>query len=124
MMKRLTKRQALQGCYDMWKCISETGCSKGTWISDHPEFDYLVHDCFACEYYTQQEDLDENDTCVGLQYVCSGKCVLNCIWPYGCEVGDSPYLAYKEVTNPSFKKRYAKIIADAAKAELDKLEEE
>ena len=83
----LNKLEYLQKCRDMW-----------AWLADHPDknkWDYFTevvggspdtwpyNECWACEQHNQER---------GLLHPCVDTCMLNSLWPDGCnDTLNSPY---------------------------------
>jgi len=70
----------------------------------------MTGDCPCCEYAEQQEKK------------CHSGCLLITLWPEGCLNVPSPYQKWTKEKSPRLRKKYARIIANAAKKEYMKYE--
>jgi hypothetical protein len=127
-MARLTKRKALQVCYELWMWWYENPQKeKSDWPRYHEyEFD---NDCPCCEYNKQHN----NDSFSVTSNKCCLKCPLLSFWKNYNNVnripcltglydpGNSPFSTILETGNLKIRKENILLIANAAKAELDKL---
>jgi hypothetical protein len=120
--EKLTGKTALEATEAIWRKLSENG-------NNHKPDTEFVSNCPCCEYVMQQ---------VGRMPECADKgvyipwktfnahlalCPLKTLWPEGCRGPASPYELWFESAKRDAKARrqYAKQIADAAKAELERL---
>jgi hypothetical protein len=125
MRPRLTLRQALQQTYDLWTWLADNPHAKGKkewpdWNArglypDMPGGDRYVSDCPCCEY-------SRIEGCLSIE---CARCPLREFWPDGCEPEDpdntTAWVRWYEANDDSTREQAAQEIANAAKAELDKL---
>ena len=104
-MKKITKKEALEACIDLWTELAETGAgNKPTWAE--------VYDCRcpACEW-TLQHDLD----CL--------ECIINWGSDNGhCNNHGSPYRAWLQAASAGELKVAAQAVLNLAKKALEDLE--
>lgn len=89
---------------------------KRDFILAHPDYPRDLHaNCACCEY-----DIRQREAAVLPSPWCS-NCPLGSLWKNNCLRFDSPYTLWIESDN---REDHAKAIADAARAELEKLDAE
>ncbi len=113
-MKKLTKKQALINCIDMWE-----------WMAEHPnknKSDYFRakdltarSDCWLCEYFATHKHKLQS---------CNNKCLVK--WSGGnCSSPDSEYMKWRSyrysVYDCAMTTKYAMAIVKLAQTALDKL---
>jgi len=117
---RLTKKKALQITYELWSWLAETGSGyKASWEGWGKYGDMWFY-CPCCEYNNRLSSDDECPKCPLLNYWKKFA-----VRKYGlavCCSHKSPYVLWKEASDINTRKKYAAMIRDAAKAELDRLE--
>lgn len=78
-MNKLTLRQAVTSCRDMWLWMANNpGRKKREWLSLIGFEEYIDNDCFACQYAVQQKP--EGDVRTICRY-----CFLKDLWPSDVE---------------------------------------
>ena len=121
-MAKLTKRKALQVCYELWMWLSENPRkNKRDWPKRSTYAKELVYYLCPCCTYLEQKSNETFITCNNSTEYPTENCLLYKIWPDGCERHNSPYLKYIKNTQSASRKKYALQIANATKKELDKL---
>jgi len=117
--EKLTKKQALFLCWQLWEWLAETGCAvKDDW--PHWEWNKgkvkgMFNACPCCEYQRQQ----------GKEGIsCRSDCPLKTLWPKGCLHRLSPYAKWDHTLSTQSRKNHARAIADVAKKEYMKLQKE
>lgn len=114
MKAKLTKKQALIICRDLWTWMRDNGMDddegKNFWAGwkNVTNIDTTDTTCPCCEYHNQHK------------HHCGQDCLLSAIWPNGCITEPSVYLSFfEEVGTPED----AQKIIDACNKELEKLGE-
>ena len=111
---RLTKKEALKRCAEMWDDLAESGSGhkaeafKRLWPEYRPTD---INECWACEYDDGSHDGP-----------CSDVCIMKSVWPKGCCHEDSPYNKWEFAETSEDRREWAKEIADGARDCLAKLE--
>jgi len=113
---RLTKRKTLQITHELWTWLAENPTIDGKWMYkfDWPGWERyggMACDCPCCEYVEYYED----------PFRCSKKCPLISLWPGTCTHYDSVFIKWVKSDREDHRTKYALIIANAAKTELNKL---
>jgi len=110
----LTEKQTLFLCWKLWERLAKTGCALKTawphWREMGGKVKRMMGDCPCCEYVRQQEKR------------CHVACLLLTLWPERCLSESSPYQKWVTETSLRLRKKYARIIAKAAKKEYMKYE--
>jgi hypothetical protein len=126
MDKRLTEWEALDECEKMWDWLADNPKKeKIDYLNEaatvDPDYRVVAHNCFACEYFNQQNNNDDaapvtvyNDDGETIGYGCD--CILKNLWPNGCEHGED-YTVYENWVFAESKDRskHAKQIADGCR---------
>lgn len=114
-MARLTKRKALKICYDLWIWLAKNPLeTKKNWPG-WKQYGKMKNICPCCEY----------DRIYGAGHC--RKCPLADLWPLDPENGPnctnekSVYMKWSNALTSKSSEKYAFIIANAAKAGLDRL---
>ena len=108
-MEKLTRVKALEICRDLWDYLAETGSyDKNDWPGWR-EHGRMRHACPCCEYAKM-----DCSFCLFL------GCWRNTDFSTPCCDLVSPFRKWCDVRTPKTRKKYAKIIADFARAELAK----
>ncbi len=126
----MTKREALQICYDMWSWLAANPqASRDDWLRSHPEIAPMTSGCSCCEYvHQQQEDTFDCNRCPIVDFwkagiadkwtlnICSNKEQFHdyCVSSVYGEWLDNHH-------NDERRTHYAQLIANAAKKELENL---
>lgn len=102
-MRRLTKKEALLHCYDLWHWCAETGEDKENWPGwkhNGGKFTAISY-CFACEYNKQN-------------VLACYYCIMRSVWgAHSCNHPNSLFEKWRRSQSPDAKK-YAREIADGA----------
>jgi len=119
-MAKMTKREALQKCYDVWDWLAKNAPKGKESVPDEYGLNGMHNSCPCCEYVKQktgQTQLYGNDIEWGDTFApCKEHCPLIGLWPEGCMRG-----AYdKWDCYPVERAVHARAIADACKEILDK----
>ena len=115
---KLSKRQAIQYCMEMWEILARTGgWDKGVAYKElrrkNPKLPSSIYGyCFACEY-------DETHK---VRY-CDNTCILTDVWEgRSCDDHGTPYDRWERVKTSRTRKKYAKEIADGCRKLLKEMD--
>ena len=112
---KLTKELALLLCWKLWEWLAETGTAlKGSW----PEWalkggkvKWMHSGCPCCQHVGQGDGFENS--------ACRQKCPLIDLWPHLCMWRESPFHKWHIAETPAARKKYASIIAEAARKEYE-----
>jgi len=114
--ERLTEKQTLFLCWKLWEWLAKTGnilkITWPHWKEMGGKVKKMTGECPCCEYAKQQEKR------------CRSGCLLITLWPNRCLSESSPYQKWRKEASLRLRKKYARIIANAAKREYMKLQKE
>lgn len=120
---RLTKREALEICKELWEWLVKTGgCNKKLWPG-WGKYGIMRLECPCCEYVKQSRRVS------GVACALS-HCPLRKLWPrprysegdeYGCEYLTSPYRKWCNAINAKERRKYARQIVKGCIKALAKL---
>ena len=115
---RLTKKEALKRCAEMWDDLAKTGSDDKEEVFKRLWPDFVQYDgeygldCWACEYKERN----------GSGY-CNAGCIMAEVWGGGfCLETGSAYDNWCGALKSGSRKKWAKVIADGARECLAKLE--
>lgn len=130
---KLTKRQALEICRDLWDWLAANPDSHKEdwpgWTSLRP----FAHDCPCCERVLRELGRPEDDDYMHCTSPEGGSetqdkvrvemldlCPLKSLWPNGCCNLPSPFIQWATYRHdPSRREQCARAIADACRKELE-----
>jgi len=119
--EKLTKKQALFLCWQLWKWLAKTGCAIKSlwphWVWNGGEINIMESDCPCCEYAWHRFPPQK----------CKLYCPLKILWPKGylrTTPKPTPFQKWTQAKTRQTRKKYALIIANGAKKEYMKLQKE
>ena len=121
----MKRKRALELCRDLWDELSKTGIDEkeGTkFCEKHPS---LNSDCPCCEYVSKFPKIYRSLGLSSRPALDCKRCPLKKAWPFDdlvapCINDESPYERWGCASTKKERKKYARIIRDAAIAELKK----
>ena len=112
--RMMNKKECLERCRDLWDWLAKDGTRQKWRWPGWKKYGRMLNLCPCCEFTKDSSGV-----------ICPNCPMLDCwgnSFSYGsCEMDASPYMEWRDATDPETHEKYAKIIADFAQAELEKL---
>ena len=111
---KLTKLLALKICAELWERLARNTSEAKSNFPKWAKYGRMKNDCPCCEWMLQH-----NRRITGS----CPECPLHSLWPNSCMWVGTPYRAwYAEVEGKASRRKYALIIARAARKEIKKID--